>query len=225
VIASLFPDDVIAVRATPEMERDPLHPEESARAQRMGEKRRREYALGRACARRALAELGVEDFALLSGEKREPLWPDGVVGSLTHCRGFCAAAVARRGSVLGLGLDAEPAGGLRARVLDRICTAAEKTRLEALARRSDCDWGTLLFSAKESLYKCYFPLTRSFLGFRDAEIQLDPDTASFTARLLRDAAPSALGARTFRGRFRVEGDHVITAVTLTAADCDAAPSL
>ena len=219
MIASLFPEGVIVVRATPEMESDPLHPEESVRAQRMGAKRRLEYARGRACARRALAELGIEGFALLSGEKREPLWPDGVVGSLTHCRGFCAAAVARRGSVLGIGLDAEPTGGLSARVLDRVCTAEEKGRLEALARRADCDWGTLLFSAKESLYKCYFPLTRSFLGFRDAEIRLDPDTSSFTARLLRDAAPSALGARSFRGRFCAENDHVITAVTLTAADC------
>jgi 4'-phosphopantetheinyl transferase EntD len=225
VIASLFPDGVIALRATPEMERDRLHPEESARAWRMGEKRRREYALGRACARRALAQLGIEDFALLSGEKREPLWPDGVVGSLTHCRDFCAAAVARRGAVLGLGLDAEPAEALAPRLLERICSPQEKARLEALGRPSGAGWGTVLFSAKESLYKCYFPLTRSFLGFRDAEIRLDPDTASFTARLLRDAAPSALGARTFRGRFRVEGDHVITAVTLTAADCDAAPSL
>jgi 4'-phosphopantetheinyl transferase EntD len=222
VIASLFPDGVVTVCATPEMERDPLHPEERARAQRMGEKRRREYALGRACARRALAELGIEGFALLSGEKREPLWPDGVVGSLTHCRGFCAAAVARRGAVLGIGLDAEPAEPLAARLLDRVCSPDEKTRLEALPNPGGCGWGIVLFSAKESLYKCYFPLTRRFLGFRDAEVRLDPDHASFTARLLREAAPAALGARSFRGRYCVGDSHVVTAVTLTAAECDAA---
>jgi 4'-phosphopantetheinyl transferase EntD len=223
VIGSLFPEGVVTVCATPEMEGEPLHPEESARVQRMGEKRRREYALGRACARRALAQLGIEGFALLSGEKREPLWPDGVVGSLTHCRGFCAAAVAPRGAVVGIGLDAEPAAPLAARLLERVCSSEEKARLEALPSPGACGWGVVLFSAKESLYKCYFPLTRSFLGFRDAEIQLDPDTSSFTARLLRDAAPSALGARSFRGRFRADGDHLVTAVTLTAADCDATP--
>lgn len=222
MIASLFPDGVVTVRATAEMAREALHPEESARAQRMGEKRRREYALGRTCARRALAELGIEGFALLNGEKREPLWPDGVVGSLTHSRGFCAAAVAPRGAVVGIGLDAEPAEPLAGRLLDRVCSPEEKARLEALPNPSACGWGIVLFSAKEALYKCYFPLARSFLGFRDAEIRLDPDSASFTARLLRDAVPSALGARAFRGRYRVEDAHVVTAVTLTAAECDAA---
>jgi 4'-phosphopantetheinyl transferase EntD len=222
VIESLFPEGVVAVRATAEMQGDALHPEERARAQDMGEKHRREFALGRACARRALAALGIENFALLNGADREPLWPDGVVGSLTHCRGFCAAAVAPRGAVVGVGLDAEPARPLAARLLDRVCSPQEKARLEALANPGACGWGIVLFSAKESLYKCYFPLARSFLGFRDAEVRLDPGSASFAARLLRDDAPSALGARAFRGRYRVEGAHVVTAVTLTAAECDAA---
>ena len=143
-------------------------------------------------------------------------------GSLTHCRGLCAVAVARRGAVVGIGIDAEPAEPLPVRLLDRVCSPEEKTRLEALPNPAACGWGIVLFSAKESLYKCYFPLARSFLGFRDAEIHLDTETASFTARLVRDATPSALGARAFRGRFCIDEAHVVTAVTLTAAECDAA---
>ncbi|HEY5658418.1 MAG TPA: 4'-phosphopantetheinyl transferase superfamily protein, partial [Myxococcota bacterium] len=94
---------------------------------------------------------------------------------------------------------------------------------ETLPPPGPCGWGVVLFSAKESLYKCYYPLTHRFLGFRDAEVHFDPARASFTARLRRDETPPALGAREFRGRFRVEGGHVVTAVTLTAAECSAPP--
>jgi 4'-phosphopantetheinyl transferase EntD len=216
VIEALFPAGVIAVCATAEMERDALHPAERACAERMGEKRRREFALGRACARRALAELGIEDFPLLRGERREPIWPQGVVGSLTHCRGFCAAAVARRGEIAGLGLDAEPARALSRRFTERISTPRERRWLAALPPAPDVDWGIVLFSAKESFYKCYFPLARSFLGFRDAEVRLDPGARSFAVQLCRRDAPSVLGARSFRGRYRIDDTRVISAVTLPA---------
>ncbi|MDH3520263.1 MAG: 4'-phosphopantetheinyl transferase superfamily protein [Myxococcales bacterium] len=224
MIASLFPEDVIVVRATPEMEREPLHPAERAWAERLGENRRREFALGRACARRALARLGIEGFALLSGENRAPRWPPGVVGTLTHCRGFCAAAVARCGALVGLGLDAEPARPLSAPLVERITAEPERARLGALPAAPAVGWGTVLFTAKESLYKCYFPITGAFLGFRDAEIDLDPEAARFTARLCRDEKPSARGARTFHGRYHIDEALVISAVALTAAECSEPPA-
>jgi 4'-phosphopantetheinyl transferase EntD len=214
VIEALFPAGVIAVCATAEMARDALHAEERACAARMGEKRRREFTLGRACARRALAELGIEDFPLLRGERREPVWPQGVVGSLTHCRGFCAAAVARRDAIAGLGLDAETARTPSRRFTERITTPRERGWLAALPPSPAVDWGVVLFSAKESFYKCYFPLARTFLGFRDAEVRLEPGAGSFTVHLCRDDAPPALGARTFQGRYQTDRNRVITAVTL-----------
>jgi len=216
VIEALFPAGVIAVCATAEMERDALHAEERECAERMGEKRRREFALGRACARRALAELDIEDFPLLRGERREPVWPRGVVGSLTHCRSFCAAAVARQDVIAGLGLDAETARTPSRRFTERISTPHERSWLEALPPSPAVDWGVVLFSAKESFYKCYFPLARTFLGFRDAEVRLDPDAGSFTVQLCRDDAPPALGTRTFQGRYQTDSNRVITAVTLPA---------
>jgi len=84
VIETLFPPGVVVVRAEPGMQDDPLHPAEASRLPRMSEKRRVEFVLGRACARRALARLGIHDFALRNDADRTPIWPEGVVGSLTH---------------------------------------------------------------------------------------------------------------------------------------------
>ena len=81
--------------------------------------------------------------------------------------------------------------------------------------------GQLVFCAKESFYKCYFPLARRRLGFADAEIVFDPAARSFEARLLREDAPGALGARLLRGRYRIDATHVVTAVMLTGSECDA----
>jgi len=210
--AQLFPPGVVVVRATDAMALEPLHPAEERG--RMGEKRRREYTLGRACARRALSRLGFEGFALRSDDDRVPIWPAGVVGSLTHCRGYCAVAAAPVATALGLGIDAEPSEPLSTRVLQRICTAAELERNAGLPE-PPCGWGKLVFCAKESFYKCYFPLARKVLGFRDAEVIFDPTARRFEARLLRGDAPGARGARVLHGRYRFDAHHVVAAVTLT----------
>jgi 4'-phosphopantetheinyl transferase EntD len=120
--------------------------------------------------------------------------------------------------VLSLGLDAEDSAPLSPRLVDRICTRGEANRLASYPPAPGVDWAKLTFSAKESVYKCYFPLARTVLGFRDVELEFAPDEQRFVAHLARDSAPSAAGVRSFHGRFRVEGDHVITGVTLPGPD-------
>lgn len=218
MIESLFPDHVIVVRATQDMEDRPLHPEEAARTGSMAPKRLREYVLGRACVREGLARLGIEDFPLVNDTDRSPIWPSGIVGSLTHCRDLCAAALARRGSILSLGLDAEPLRELNTAVLERITSQREREHLATLPEASHTGgWGLLLFSAKEAFYKCYYPLTRHFLGFRDAEVAIDPAHGRFEAWLVQDESPSAAGTRRFQGRFALGEAHLVSAVTLTDA--------
>ena len=84
-----------------------LWPEEAAAVQHAVEKRRREFAVGRMLARAALAAIGDPPSAIPTGNHREPVWPAGIVGSITHCAGYCAAAVARDAMVVALGIDAE----------------------------------------------------------------------------------------------------------------------
>jgi 4'-phosphopantetheinyl transferase EntD len=213
-IRTLFPEPVITLTATGSAagEDANLHPDEAACIARYGVKRRREFTMGRNLARRAFAQLGIEGFALLSDGDRVPRWPEGVVGSISHCAGCCAVAVARRGRILSLGLDVERADRLEDELVARICTPREIERASTLPPPEGVDWGKLVFSAKESAYKCYFPLARELLGFQDMEIEFSADAASFSARLLRGDAPGPGGARCFGGRAAWTPDFVLTGV-------------
>jgi 4'-phosphopantetheinyl transferase EntD len=194
-----------------------LHPDEEPLAAAMGPARRREFAAGRDCARRAMRELGLPGGPVLRGARRAPLWPEGVVGAITHSDGFCAAAVARSSDLAGLGLDAEREAPLSERALARICSPREIDALRALSGQAPEHWGNVVFSAKESVYKAYFPLTGVFIGFRDAEIELHPDAEDagrFDARLVRDDAPDAAGRRRFAGRFRSDGTRIVTGLVI-----------
>jgi 4'-phosphopantetheinyl transferase EntD len=215
-MSELFPDGVVLVEADAELAAEPLHPAEEACAARMSAERRREFALGRACARRALAALGVHGQPLLRGTARAPRWPAEVIGSLTHTEGYCAAAVARRGALLALGLDAESAP-LSARAAQRVLGAPARRHLAALGAGPACGWETLAFSAKESVYKALQPLSGVKLGFRDAAIEVLPRARRFRVRL-RDACSRALpeGA-VLEGRYAVAPGLVLTAVVVRRA--------
>ena len=191
-----------------------LFPEEEALVAKAVDKRRREFTTARGCARSALAALGFPAAPIMTGEKGAPQWPTGVVGSITHCAGYRAAAVAHVGEVLTIGVDAEPNDVLPDGVLDAISLPGERARLRHLAATAPgtC-WDRLLFSAKESVYKAWFPLARRWLGFEDADITINAGDGTFTARLLVEgpivgAAPLA----GFTGRWLARGGLLLTAI-------------
>jgi 4'-phosphopantetheinyl transferase EntD len=177
--------------------------------------RRREFVTARRCAREALGRLGFPPAEIPSGAHREPVWPAGVVGSITHCAGYRAAVVARRASLASVGVDAEPHVALPEVVRDAVTVPAECDMLDLLAGAYPAThWGKLLFSAKESIYKAWFPLTRRWLGFQEACLTIDPQRCTFTAELRADGTrldgEPALTA--LHGRFVVAGGLVVTAV-------------
>jgi 4'-phosphopantetheinyl transferase EntD len=200
-----------------------LFPEEEALIARAADKRRREFTTGRGCARAALRALGVPPAPILNGERGAPQWPAGFAGSITHCAGYRAAAVASTREVLTIGLDAEPNEILPAGVLDHVSLPAERARLRDLAATTSTAaqgpcWDRLLFSAKESVYKAWFPVALRWLGFHDADITIDP-AGTFEARLLVPApvtAGSQAGLTGFRGRWLAADGLVLTAITLPA---------
>ncbi|MET9341817.1 4'-phosphopantetheinyl transferase superfamily protein [Nonomuraea sp. NPDC003804] len=194
-----------------------LYPEELAAVARAVEKRRREFATVRLCARRALAALGVPPVAVVPGERGAPGWPEGVVGSMTHCPGYRASAVAFTRDVVALGLDAEPNTPLSRAALEAVTVGEERTLLaELLDEWPHVHWDKLLFSAKESVYKTWFPLAGRGLRFTEVEVVIDPGGA-FAARL--PAPAPAAGGRDLpelTGRWLVRDGLILTAVAVSA---------
>lgn len=193
---------------------DPLFPEEFAVVARAVKKRRTEFTTVRACARDALSTLGHPPAPLLPGLRGAPVWPHGVVGSMTHCAGYRAAVVAHSDEIALLGIDAEPHSALPDGVLDTIARAEERTSMAALPTAGRIAWDRLLFSAKESVYKAWFPVTRSWLDFDETSIVLSPH-GTFTARILIPGfAPSGRRLTSLHGRWLVDQGIVVTSIAM-----------
>lgn len=198
-----------------------LYAEEEAFVARAVEKRRAEFTTVRHCARRAMARLGVAPAPLVPGERGAPTWPGGIVGSMTHCAGYRAAVVGRATEFRSVGVDAEPHDALPGGVLETVALPAERERHAVLRReRPEVHWDRLLFSAKESVYKTWFPLTRRWLDFEEADIAIDAGSGAagtFEARLLVPGHTTSGAPLTgFAGRWRVEAGLVCTAIAVLA---------
>jgi 4'-phosphopantetheinyl transferase EntD len=184
--------------------------------------RQREFRAGRACARRALGRLGLPPVAIPSGERREPIWPDGVRGSITHSDGFCAAAVAREDVVASLGIDAAANRPMPAPIARRIVTVGD--RLEGLGGAVDhavehdvnhaVDPVALVFSAKEAFYKAWYPLTGRWLDFEDVAVRAwgRPGEVGRLGFEVGAAHPTGRDLAPFQGRWAADADRIVTVV-------------
>jgi len=211
--ARLLPLPVRTAEMDPRMAGEDLLPGEEHAIARAVPSRRREFSAGRTCARQAMRALGARALPIPQGQDRAPVWPDGLVGSITHTQTWCAAAVARtEDGIRAIGIDVEPAEPLDAALLRIICVEEE---LEALAARPTERGllGRLIFSAKESAYKCQYQLSRTLIGFHAMHIVLDEPAQRFSAVFRKDVAPFAKGD-VLEGRYLVDRRFLMTAVTL-----------
>jgi 4'-phosphopantetheinyl transferase EntD len=225
VIERIVPAEVACAEAFDDPPDAALYPEEEAVISRAVQSRQREFATVRHCARRALRELGIPPAALLPGERGMPRWPPGVVGSMTHCAGYRAAAVARSRDLLTVGIDAEPHDVLPHGVLRYVARDGERAMLAELTTvDGGICWDRVLFCIKETVYKAWFPLARSWLGFEDAAVTIEPVTTrpaagDFSARL-QVAGPVIAGEPLtgFGGRWLVEDGLVVAGIAVTARE-------
>jgi len=220
MIERLLPAPIVSVEAFEDVPgEEPLAGEQHLVAG-VVETRRCEFITARRCAREALKRLGHAPVPILSGDRRAPQWPDGIIGSITHCSAYRAAAVVSTASVAAIGIDAEPHGPLPKGVEEYVTLAQERDMLAELrASHPGLHWDKILFSAKESVYKAWFPLTERWLDFKDARLTIAPDAASFRASLRVPGPRVDRGEplTAMEGRFMTEGGLLLTSVTVPAA--------
>jgi 4'-phosphopantetheinyl transferase EntD len=219
VLGSLFPAGTVVAELRSPANPELLLPTEGAHLGRAVPSRIQEFAAGRLCARRAMAQFGIAGFALRAADDRQPIWPPSVVGSITHTAGFCAAAVAERSRVRALGIDTEKLGKVNAEIWASICTPAEMAWVASLAPPDQAAAANLIFSAKEAFYKCQYPLTREALNFHDARVELPAFGASegmFYIHPMRALAIAREAALPLQGRYLRHKGYITAGLGLTA---------
>jgi 4'-phosphopantetheinyl transferase EntD len=213
MLSAILPGEAI-VREQFGSHQGALMEEELAALGRSVKSRRLEFAAGRSCARSALAALGIPAGPILTGAGREPLWPAGIVGSITHCEGYCAAAVAPTNKLVSVGIDAELNQPLPAGILETIATDVEISSLRALPV-NDLSWDRLLFSAKESMYKAWYPIMKCWLGFEEACVTIDPVASSFQVSIsLTDHPVKPFRDSQIDGRYISRRGYILTSVCI-----------
>jgi 4'-phosphopantetheinyl transferase EntD len=169
-IQSLFPSGVVAAELRVPGEAALLLPEEAVSVANAVPKRIQEFAAGRLCARRALEEFGISDFPVRMASDRQPVWPESLIGSITHTVGLCAAVIAERTLTVGLGLDTEAVSAVKKNLWPAICSREERAWIESLPSDAQGAAATFIFCAKEAFYKFQYPLVAQRLSFHDVSV-------------------------------------------------------
>jgi 4'-phosphopantetheinyl transferase EntD len=218
LIAGLLPPAVAAAESIGDLPAagPGLFPAEAAAVRTAGPRRRAEFTAGRLCARAAMARLGVPATPLLPGPSGQPQWPPGLTGSITHCAGYRACAVALARQVAAIGIDAEPDEPMPAGLIEAVASGPERAWIarHTAAAPAVC-WDRLLFSAKEAVGKLWYPLTGQWPGFHDTAIRL-ATAGTFTVRLPGPgAATGGLRPARLTGRWLAGEGLIVTAIAWT----------
>ncbi len=213
-VRALFNSGVAVAITDPRMTYPPGFAAEIAAMARATPARRREFAAGRAALHRAMADLGHAPRPVLAGADRAPVWPDSVVGSLSHSATTCVAVMGEARALRSLGVDVEEDTALDDDLIPQICTLAERAWLASQPGDRRARLAKLIFSAKECAYKCQYPLTSTGFDFDTLEITPDIDTGQFEATFTRDIGQFVAG-HCLHGRFVIRDGLIVTGTMLT----------
>jgi len=214
---SALMDPRIAVVEAPLQGEPPVLPADEALSIAKAVPRRRlEFAMGRHCARQAMAALGHATASMPRGQDRAPIWPEDLLGNITHTDHWVAAAVARRDhGFVGIGIDLEPAAALPPDLWASLYAPGEQARLTAVRGLTPGLVARLTFSIKEAAFKCQYGLSRTMLEFSDLAIDVDVDTGTFAATYRKVVPPFGVQDRLY-GRFAIAAEIIASAVVLTS---------
>jgi len=208
ILKRLFPDDVSGVILPIDDYQTHLHPDEYRIISSASDKRKFEFSTGRWCSKQALASQGMYDTMILTGENREPIWPEGFIGSISHCRDQCGAIAAKNSNIKSLGFDIENIKTLRNDIGRIVCTNEEKNWISNQKQYPYNVLVILIFSLKESVYKCVYQHQQTKLGFKD--IRITPNLETNTAEIIIDKPQVDLDIKL---RFVITRNHIHSAAT------------
>ena len=174
--------------------------------------RQREFSTSRWCARKSLKKLGENSGLILTGEQREPLWPPGIVGSITHAKGMYCAVAGQGSDYLSLGIDVEP---VKRRITNKT--------FAVIANNDEIEWTKntgenkdlmklLIFSAKECLFKLLFPLIKMNFSFDAASVYLPSSSPSnnFSIQLKKTLNNQFMKGYSHKGYYFHDDDWLLT---------------
>ena len=204
--------------AEPWMWETPVCASEEQLVERAVDKRKREFRAGRHAAHFLFDQVGIDHPALLKGAQREPGWPTGWVGSISHTQGICIVILGSQLDFQSVGLDVELATPLNPELREMICRPEELRALNEIRKTTGTNLPLekLVFSAKESIHKTYFPLNQHTLDFLDARIELDWEQQRFTGSIVNPEPNPRHRISTLAGHFLFYRDWVLTCITLQA---------
>jgi len=219
LLSALFPPGISAAELRIPGEPSLLFAEEARHLGAASVKRAREFAAGRLCARRALAENGSIERPLEVENDHQPSWPPEFTGSITHADGFCGAVVAKRRHVRSLGLDAEVVGDVSPEIWPEILTPIEALWIGTLPFAEQLYAAASIFSAKEAFFKCQFAITGEWLDFQAVAVSFSDRESSVRMFSIRPLIKMSLldqYSMPLEGRFAFNGNLVLTGIALYA---------
>lgn len=220
LLQALFPAGAFVAQMREPGDPGLLFPAEADCLGRAVPKRMQEFAAGRLCARRALAEFGIVDFPIIAASNRQPIWPGALVGSITHSGGLAAAVAAPKTRIAAIGLDSEVVDAVGRDIWPTICAPSEIGWVQSLPVDGQGPAVAFLFCAKEAFYKCQYPLTGEWLDFHD--LCLTPadwgaSRVAFSVRPLRRLGIEAYASPPWVGNALFHEHFVTAGVALEAA--------
>lgn len=197
-----------------------LYVEELALVHKSCLERVKSFSTGRICARKALENLNIKNYPIVRSEKGMPIWPKGVSGSISHTKKHCVAVAANCTAGMQIGFDLEETGRLKERLWPLTLNEEEILGIESNAcnREEREKWATVIFSAKEAFYKAQYPITYTWIGFKDVGIKLNSDS-SFKVTLLKGVPWVWEKQQTFEGKFYLDEFYTTAGISVSRPNC------
>ncbi len=188
-----------------------IFPEEYLIVKNSIQKRKKEFIAGRTLAKLALESYGIENYPLLSGKNREPLWPDGIIGSISHTNTFACTVVTKNTTFSSVGIDIETLEHIHKNELELILTKFELDWISTIRSELQNIIHKIIFSVKESFYKCAFPIINRYIDFKQVDVIVKHEENIIEINNLSQIPEIKL--QHIKCNYFIFNDHVLTYVT------------